>query len=78
MIWREPSNHQYVCYFCVVIIGINRKNGFKWIYPSLRSASRPVPISGDVLEPQPDTPPEHQSSFDQQDDSDDIDFVLEN
>ena len=49
MLWREPSNHQDDCYFCVVDInGINKRNRSKWFYPNLLSVTRPVLYSGDA------------------------------
>lgn len=53
MMWREPSNHQDDCYFCVVDInGINKKNRSKWVYPNLLSVTRPVLHSDDAPVPQ--------------------------
>ena len=46
MIWREPSNHFDDCYFCMTnIVGFSRKNKNSISYPSIPSATRPVPHS---------------------------------
>uniref|UniRef100_A0A6P7GL81 Uncharacterized protein LOC114333513 n=1 Tax=Diabrotica virgifera virgifera TaxID=50390 RepID=A0A6P7GL81_DIAVI len=48
MIWREPKDHSSDCYFCIVkTSGYNKKNKCKIEYPSLLSAIRPVPYSGE-------------------------------
>ena len=46
MVWREPSNHNTDCYFCLVETkGFSKKNRHKIKYPSLPSAILPVPHS---------------------------------
>lgn len=51
MIWREPSNHQDDCYFCINT-GTYRRNRSKWIYPNLQSAIRPALSSSDESLPE--------------------------
>ncbi|KAK5643931.1 hypothetical protein RI129_007776 [Pyrocoelia pectoralis] len=46
MIWREPSNHVSDCYFCMVPPlkhGMSRKKKRTITYPTLTSATRPIP-----------------------------------
>jgi hypothetical protein len=50
MVWREPSNHSSDCYFCLtppVASGLNRKKQ-RIDYPSIPSATRPVPHGEDL------------------------------
>ncbi|KAI6657155.1 hypothetical protein LOD99_15941 [Oopsacas minuta] len=43
MIWREPKNHTSDCYFCTTnIAGFSSKNKSKIIYPTCKSALKPV------------------------------------
>ncbi|KAI6659906.1 hypothetical protein LOD99_14246 [Oopsacas minuta] len=43
MIWREPKNHTSDCYFCTTnIAGFSPKNKSKIIYPTCKSALKPV------------------------------------
>lgn len=66
MMWREPSNHQDDCYFCVVNInGINRRNRSKWFYPNLLSVTRPVLYSGDAPVPQVSSPTQNDHDFEE-------------
>ena len=46
VVWREPSNHTAVCYFCMVLPvsgGITKKKKWTIVYPNIPSAVRPVP-----------------------------------
>ena len=46
MIWREPTNHCDDCYFCMTnLVGYNKKNRKNILYPSIPSATRPIPHS---------------------------------
>ena len=46
MVWREPSNHNTDCYFCLLETkGFSKKNRHKIKYQSLPSAILPVPHS---------------------------------
>ena len=46
MIWREPANHFDDCYFCMTnSVGYNKKNRKNILYPSIPSATRPIPQS---------------------------------
>ena len=46
MIWREPANHFYDCYFCMTnLVGYNKKSRKNILYPSIPSATRPSPHS---------------------------------
>lgn len=41
-IWREPTNHENDCYFCVVnIYGFSKKTLQSIVYPDFSSATRP-------------------------------------
>jgi len=56
IVWREPSNHNSDCYFCLtppVASGMNRKKKQSIDYPNIPSAIRPVPHGVDLpmLEP---------------------------
>ena len=45
-IWREPANHFDDCYFCMTnLIGYNKKNRKNIFYPSIPSATQPIPHS---------------------------------
>jgi hypothetical protein len=58
MIWREPKDHLTDCYFCNVnVSGYSAWNKHKITYPSLESAIRPVPHSGDLPIPVPPSEP---------------------
>ena len=46
MIGREPANHFDDCYFCMTnLAGYNKKNRKNILYPSIPSATRPIPHS---------------------------------
>ena len=46
MIWREPANHFDDCYFCMTnLVGYNKKTRKNILYPSIPSATRPIPHS---------------------------------
>ena len=46
MIWHEPPNHFDDCYFCMTkLVGYNKKNRKNILYPSIPSATRPIPHS---------------------------------
>ena len=52
MIWREPSSHFDDCYFCMTnVVGFNKRNKKSIMYPSIPSASRPVPHSDQLPVP---------------------------
>ena len=49
MIWHEPFNHFDDCYFCMTnLVGYNKKNRKNIIYPSIPSATRPIPEKNPV------------------------------
>ena len=49
MIWREPTDHVTVCYFCLTNTkGFSKKNKSKIVYPSCQSALKPVPHGTDI------------------------------
>ena len=49
MIWHEPFNHFDDCYFCMTnLVGYNKKNRKNIIYPSIPSATRPIPDKNPV------------------------------
>ena len=61
MIWREPANHFDDCYFCMTnLVGYNKKNRKNILYPSIPSATRPIPHSDEnpvlVFKELPDIP----------------------
>ena len=44
MIWHEPANNVDDCYFCMTnLVGFNRKNWKNILYPSVPSATQPIP-----------------------------------
>ena len=46
MIWHEPASHFDDCYFCMTnLVGYNKKNRKNILYPSIPSATRPIPHS---------------------------------
>ena len=46
MIWPEPANHFGDCYFCMTnLVGYNKKNRENILYPSIPSATWPIPHS---------------------------------
>ena len=46
MIWREPANHFDDYYFCITnLVGSNKRNQKNILYPSIPSATRPIPHS---------------------------------
>ena len=46
VIWREPANHFDDFYFCKTkLVGYNKKNRKDILYPSVPSATRPIPHS---------------------------------
>ncbi|KAL4717512.1 hypothetical protein ACJJTC_000661 [Scirpophaga incertulas] len=54
MIWREPSNHENYCYFCLTkTFPFNQKNKDKIIYADVLSVTKPIYSSDkqQVLEP---------------------------
>ena len=52
MVWREPTDHQNDCYFCMVhVTGINSRTLSNVEYPSIPSATRPVSNSNDLPVP---------------------------
>jgi len=54
MIWREPTNHDNDCYFCMTIVrGCNKKTKHKIVRSSLPSALRPRLYSVDIPLPTP-------------------------
>ena len=49
MIWREQRDHVSDCYCCMTkITGFSRKSKSKVIYPTCKSALRPVPHCSDI------------------------------
>ena len=45
MVWHEPTNHFDDCYFCMTnLVGYNKKNQKTILYPSIPSATRPIPL----------------------------------
>lgn len=57
MVWREPTNHNTDCYFCLTppMQGITSKNKHTVSYPNIPSAIRPVPHSVELPVPTPPT-----------------------
>ena len=52
MIWREQKDHVSDCYFCMTkITEFSRKSKSKIIYPTCKSALRPVPHCSDIPVP---------------------------
>ena len=52
MVWREPKNYVYDCYFCLVNVkGFNKKNKQHLQYPNVHSAMRPITHSDKVPVP---------------------------
>ena len=46
MIWREPANDVDDCCYCMTnLVGYNKKNRKDILYPSVLSATRPIPSS---------------------------------
>ena len=46
MIWREPANDVDDCCYCMTnLVGYNKKNRKDILYPSVLSATRPIPRS---------------------------------
>lgn len=45
MVWREPTNHNNDCYFCMTppVSGIRSNRKSTLVYPSIPSAIRPIP-----------------------------------
>ena len=56
-IWREPTNHLYDGYFCMVDVSRYRKSKDKRsiVYPSIPSSIAPVPHCEDLSIPEPPT-----------------------
>ena len=53
-IWREKRDHVSDCYFCMTeITEFSRKSQSKIIYPTCKSALRPVPHCPDIPVPSP-------------------------
>ena len=52
-LWREPSNHVNVCYFCMVDITTYKKpaDRSKLVYPDIPSSIAPVPHSDQLPVP---------------------------
>jgi len=56
MVYRETSNHNSDCYFCLtppVASGMNRKKKQRIGYPNIPSAIKPVPHGRDLPVPEP-------------------------
>lgn len=54
MIWSEPQNHEYDCYFCMTSTrGFSKKNNNKIVYPNVPSAKRPIPRGEGTSPPVP-------------------------
>ena len=52
MVWREQRDHVSVCYFCMTkITGFSQKSKSKIIYPTCKSALRPVSQCSDIPVP---------------------------
>ena len=59
MVWKEPTDHNSNCYFCMnqpVGKGLSRKNKYNIQYPDILSAIRSVPHGGTL--PVPEAPQE--------------------
>ena len=82
MIWREPTDHVTDCYFCLTNIkGFSKKNKSKIVYPSSRSALKPVPHGTDIPIPKAPSPevferPESSSEPDSSSEATSSDFEL--
>ena len=56
VVWREPSNHTAVCYFCMVLPvsgGITKKKKWTIVYPNIPSAVHPVLHGEGISLPEP-------------------------
>ena len=55
MVWREPKNHKYECYFCYVSDScFSIRNKHKIACPKVDAAIKPIPHNGSnllILEP---------------------------
>ena len=52
MLWREPSNHENDCYFCVTkTLGYNKKNKASIMYADVPSVTKPILHSKDLPHP---------------------------
>lgn len=75
MIWREQTDHDSDCYFCITNVqGFSKKNKHNIEYPNLPSAMRPVPHGDEVEIPVPPAILDETSTYsDSSSSEDDID-----
>ena len=65
VIWREQNDHISDCYFCVTnIADFSRKSKSKIVYPTCKSAPKPVPHGSDIPVPIPPSKDEEYASSD--------------